>query len=73
MVEDACPLSLVGFVLGVCHTDEGRTQHREDIGLHEGYQQLQTVHEENHAEAEQREATADEGIDLPRDEDDGSE
>ena len=33
-------------------SDEHSTQHREDVGLHEGNQQLQGVHEQQHDDAE---------------------
>ena len=44
------------MMLGVSKSDEHSTEHGEDVGLDESYQELQTVHKEHHHEAEQGES-----------------
>jgi hypothetical protein len=51
-------------------SDKDGTEHGKDVCLNESHQELQTVHEEHHDEAEQSKTRAEEGIQRPTDEDD---
>ena len=46
----------MSLVLRVRQSYEDGTKHRKDVSLDEGHQELQTVHEQHHDKAEQREA-----------------
>ena len=61
------------MMLGVRESDEHGTEHREDVGLDEGHQKLQTVHEEHHHKTEQCQTGTQERIQRPADEDDSRE
>ena len=44
------------MVLGVRESNEHGTEHGEDVSLDESHQELETIHEEHHHEAEQGES-----------------
>ena len=46
----------MSLVLGMCQSDEDGAEHGEHVSLDKGHQELQTVHEQHHDKAEQREA-----------------
>ena len=50
LLSNFLPLLSVMLLMG--EPDEHSTQHSEDVGLNEGHQQLEQVHEEQHEDAE---------------------
>ncbi len=60
-------------MLGVSQSDEDCTQHGEYVGLDEGHEEFETVHENHQCEADDGQRGADDGAELARDEDDASE
>ncbi len=60
-------------MLGVSQSDEDCTQHGEYVGLNEGHEEFETVHEYHQCEADDGQRSADDGTELARDEDDASE
>ena len=59
------------FLMG--KSDEHGTQHREDVSLNEGHQQLQEVHEEEHEDAEGVQAETESDTHRPTEEDHAGE
>ena len=70
MFNVPCSMSLMFWM---SQSDEDGTEHSEDVGLDEGHQKLQAVHEEHHHETEQCQAGAKKCIQRPSDEDDSGE
>ena len=64
---------LFGLFLLVCETDEHGAQQREDVSLDESHQNLKTVHEEHHDDADEVETHTVAHAHRPAEEDHTSE
>ena len=57
----------------VSQTDEHGTEHRKDVGLYEGHQHFEQIHEQQHDDAESIQSQSEADAHCPAEEDNARE